>query len=640
VVEQNSPNVDRTDEITSPVTSTEPSSQHGEDRRVAREETLELRLAAIVQSSNDAIVSLDLNGIIQTWNPAAERMFGFTEAEVVGKSIAVIVAPELRDAKRDMVERLRNGEHIDHFEAVRVTKAGKRIDVSMTISPLRDPASGLVGFSGIVRDITERKQAERTIRQTEELFRLAMGNVASGVFTVDLDGTVTYVNPAAETMFGWSNHELLGKKMHDVTHYKHPDGTPFPARDCPVLQVLQEGVELREHEDTFIRKDGRFFPVVCSASPLKRENTTVGLVVGFRDDTQRREAERAVRESEERFRLMADTAPVMVWMSAQDTLCDYFNRQWLEFTGRSFEAERGNGWTDGVHPDDFGHCFEIYLQAFDKREPFRMEYRLRRYDGEYRWVLDSGVPRFNADGSLAGYIGSAIDVTDQRLARETLSNLSQKLMQAHEQECAVIASELHDDLAQQATALALRLQTLSSFLPGGMSEHVRFQELRDQAITLAKAIPALSRRLHPAVVGQLGIAAAAAALCKELSDEHNVQIDFSHDRIPPDLPKDVGFCLFRVLQEALNNAIKHSSSKKFQVSLRIGWSEIELTVNDKGIGFDPEDTSKRGLGLTSMTERLKLVEGQLSIDSKPGRGTTIYARVPLSPNMKSVEGVG
>src|SRR5262249_48192778 len=208
-------------------------------------------------------------------------------------------------------------------------------------------------------------------------------------------------------------------------------------------------------------------------------------VVGFRDDTIRREAERAVRESEERFRLIANTAPVMIWMTDPDNRCTFINQGWLEFTRRSTEEELASNWTEGIHPEDLQRCHTTYTNAVNRRELFRQEYRLRRYDGEYRWILDSGVPRFNSDGSFAGHIGSAIDVTDQKLAHEALSNLSQKLMQAHEQECAVIASELHDDLAQQATALALRLQTVAWVLPGGMSEHVRFQELCDQAITLA-----------------------------------------------------------------------------------------------------------------------------------------------------------
>jgi PAS domain S-box-containing protein len=129
---------------------------------------------------------------------------------------------------------------------------------------------------------------EKKLRESEERFRSAMNNMAEGLYMIDNRGLVTYVNPSAEEMFGWSAAELLGKKMHDVTHYKHPDGTPFPASECPGLQVLQQGIELRDHEDVFIRKDGSFFPVVFSASPLKNGGGIAGVVVCFRDDTKRR----------------------------------------------------------------------------------------------------------------------------------------------------------------------------------------------------------------------------------------------------------------------------------------------------------------------------------------------------------------
>ena len=178
---------------------------------------------------------------------------------------------------------------IKQFETVRQKKDGTQVEVLLTVSPIIDPEGRIIGASTIARDISERKHQETVQGESEERFRLAMNNVASGLYTLDLQGLVTYVNPAAETMFGWTDAELLGKKMHDVTHYKHPDSTPFPASECPGLQVLQKGIELREHEDMFIRKDGSFFPVVYSASPLKKNAQTVGIVVGFRDDTQRRE---------------------------------------------------------------------------------------------------------------------------------------------------------------------------------------------------------------------------------------------------------------------------------------------------------------------------------------------------------------
>ena len=127
-----------------------------------------------------------------------------------------------------------------------------------------------------------------------------------------------------------------------------------------------------------------------------------------------------MRESEERFRLVADTAPVLIWMSGTDKLCTYFNKPWLDFTGRSLEQELGNGWAEDVHPEDFQRCLDTYTQSFDRREKFRMEYRLRWHDGEYRWILDVGVPRFNQDRSFARYIGIGVDVIDRKQAEEAL----------------------------------------------------------------------------------------------------------------------------------------------------------------------------------------------------------------------------
>jgi len=345
-----------------------------------------------------------------------------------------------------------------------------------------------------------------------------------------------------------------------------------------------------------------------------------------------------VRESEDRFRLVANKAPVMIWMAGTDKLCTYVNQPWLEFTGRPLHAELGNGWVEGVHSEDLKRCLETYAQAFDQRRSFEMEYRIRRNDGEYRWILDTGVPRFKPDGSFAGYIGSCLDITDRKLAEEALASVGRRLIEAHEEERTWIARELHDDIGQRIALLAIELGRCDRQAPGSVVDMHEYLQLACQRVyDLGNDIQALSHHLHSSKLEYLGLVTAAKSFCHELSEQRNVRIAFKHSHIPAAIPKEISLCLFRVLQEALQNAVRHSADQDFTVEVHGTNEGINLIVSDSGIGFDWQDAmNRRGLGLISMRERLRLVKGELSIQSEPGRGTTVLARVPLGQQDHSV----
>ena len=341
-----------------------------------------------------------------------------------------------------------------------------------------------------------------------------------------------------------------------------------------------------------------------------------------------RRSESRLRESEERFRLVANTAPVMIWVSGTDRMCNYFNKPWLSFTGRSLEQELGNGWADRVHPEDLASCLKTYNEAFDKREAFEMQYRLQRYDGEYRWVLDNGLPRFNQDGSFAGYIGSCLDITERILAEQNLASMGRRLIEAHEEERTWIGRELHDDIVQRLALLAVALDRESQ--SNQPSTGTPLQEVKRHIREIADDVQALSHRLHSSKLDYLGLATAAKSFCREVSEKSKVEVVFHQSDIPTSLPKEISLCLFRVLQEALQNAVKHSGVGSFTVDLQAGADAIELKVADNGKGFDEREAfTCHGLGLISMRERLQMVNGELEVKSKPGGGTTIYARVPL-----------
>jgi len=466
-----------------------------------RAQDARFRHAAVVESSDDAIISKSLDGIIQSWNAGAERIFGYTEAEVVGQSIFILVPPELRDEEDALLDALHKGERVAHLETVRVAKDGKRVDVSLTVSPVRDSAGKLVGASKIARDITDRKRAERVLR-----------------------------------------------------------------------------------------------------------------------------------ESEERFRLVANTAPVLIWMSGKDKLCTFFNQGWLDFTGQTLEHELGEGWTSGVHPDDLEHCLREYSSSFDVRMDFEIEYRLRRHDGEFRWVADYGVPRFESDGQFCGYIGSVVDITERKSSEAALQELSGRLIHAQEEERTRIARELHDDFNQRLALLSIGLGQMWKHLPeSDRVGRVQLGEMWTRTKELSSDIHRLCHQLHSSKLDLVGLASALNGLCKEMGESYQVTVEFAERGTPSNIPKDVALCLFRAAQEALNNVIKHSGAKQARVELSSANGDLILRIKDDGMGFDPaESNSAAGIGLIGMRERLRLVGGSLSVRSAPKQGTEIIAEVPLA----------
>jgi PAS domain S-box-containing protein len=353
---------------------------------------------------------------------------------------------------------------------------------------------------------------------------------------------------------------------------------------------------------------------------------------------QLEQSQAALRESEGRFRLVVNTIPVMIWTSDADSHWTYINQAWSEFAGRAGGSQTVSAWADAMHSEDAGRSVKAYRAAFDRRVPFELEYRLRRHDGVYRWIFDQGVPRFRADGAFAGYIGSGFDVTERKLAEEALSMVSRRLIEAQEEERTRLARELHDDITQRLALVSMCLDRLTHGPAGAVELREEVGAASGQIADLVRDIQALSHRLHSSKLDLLGLTRAAAGVCAELSDLHGVAIDFQAEDGAERAPQEVSLCLFRVLQEALQNALKHSGSQQIQVSLRSGAREIELTVVDAGAGFDLREARRRGLGLTSMSERLKLVDGELSINSKPGAGTTVRARVSFDrPRSRAID---
>ena len=357
------------------------------------------------------------------------------------------------------------------------------------------------------------------------------------------------------------------------------------------------------------------------------------LVIGLLWERARKlKAEAHLRESEKRFRVMADTTPSLVWMCDPQGKITYLNERRVAFTGRDPDAGFSDLWTTYIHPDDQKNVLDVVSHALETRRPFTNEYRLRRSDGVYRWMLDVASPRVNGDRSFAGFISSGVDVTDQKLAQQALEKVSGQLIEAQENERRRIARDLHDDICQRLALLSMELdQANRSANESADVAKQRISEIRQHCAEIAGDVQSLSHELHSSRLDYLGIVAAISGFCHEFSQQHEVSIEFAHKDVPTDLPRDISLCLFRVAQEALHNAVKYSGVSQYAVELRATAEEIQLVVSDAGAGFDVEATQgSRGLGLVSMQERVHLVQGRLHVESEPGKGTKILAVVPLT----------
>ena len=372
---------------------------------------------------------------------------------------------------------------------------------------------------------------------------------------------------------------------------------------------------------------------------------------------ERGQKTKVLSESEARFRSLADTAPVLIWMSGPDKLCSFCNKSWLDFTGRSLEQEIGNGWAEGIHRNDIQRCLEIYAESFDARKPFAMEYRLRRFDGEYRWLLDNGVPRFEPDGSFLGYIGSCIDITERKQSASELQLHRQEL--AHLTRISTmgeLAASLAHELKQPLTAILTNAQAAERFLAGDAAANIaEIREILQDIINDDKRagevilrIRQLVKKEEPEFVSLNVEAVIDDVVLLAHSDAilHNVRVSLDID---PGLPPIRGE---RVeLQQVLLNLLLNSfdamtdnlaSERQIQVRAeRDGPRLLRVSVRDRGVGlsrenlnriFKPFYTTKRnglGMGLSISRSIIEAHGGKLWATNNSDCGATFFFTVPV-----------
>jgi PAS domain S-box-containing protein len=573
------------------------------------------RLAAIIQGSEDAIISKTLDGIITSWNPAAEKLFGYTENFMIGQPIMKLIPQQLRDEEPLIIERLRKGERVEHFETKRLTKSGELLDISLTISPIRNSNGVIIGASKIARNVTTQKQLDIALRESNERFRMAIESTNLGTWEYQPHtGKLSWSEECCK-IFNVPTDTVVDYQFF-VQHVVPEDAELVQTEIQKALDAAGTGqlnveYRIKRSEDgiiRWVRSQGRTY--------FNEQNQSARFIGTILDITQQKNEEQALKDSLELFQTMADNVPAMIWMSGTDKFNDYFNRTWLQFRGRTGEEESNNGWLTGVHPEDKEKCVEVYISALKDQKGFYTEYRLRRYDGQYRWIADNCVRRLSPTGEFAGFISACIDITD-------LKNMEQR-----KDDFIKMASH---ELKTPITSIKGYVQLLLSIF-----EEMNEEKLRSSLVTVKSSLTTVSKQVSK-----------LTRLISDLLDMSRIEsgkLDLNYSEFDPVLlveetVQDVRHTTSRhklvihnnfegtlqadrdriaqVMLNLLTNAIKYSpAANTIDVTISGDDNFIEVSVADYGIGIDKSEQQR-------IFERFYRVEGRNEL-TYPGFGIGLF----------------
>jgi PAS domain S-box-containing protein len=506
---------------------------------------------------------------------------------------------------------------------------------------------------GLIVQRSRLRRVERSLRDSEERMSLAAEAANLGMFVWDVARDQIWMTDKGRALFGFAPDTRLDYAT--LISRVHPEDRAI--RDAAAKHAVETRGEY-SIEYRVLLPDGTEHWIGARGRCMNIEGTNGVRLVGVSMDvTAQKQAQDALLESEARFRTMANTAPVMIWMSGTNKLCTFFNKGWLDFTGRPLERELGNGWAEGVHREDLDRCFEVYVSSFDARRPFTMEYRLQRNDGEYRWVLDSGTPRFAPDGTFLGYIGSAFDITQRKQAETEALQHHEELM--HLSRVAImgeIAGSLAHELNQPLGAIVTNAGAALRFLARDSLSSDKLREFLEdiaadgsRAGDVIRTIMGMGRKeIGARQLLQLNdVIAEVLRLTRSDALAHNCTV---LTELHPALPK-VDANLVQLQEVFLNlivnafDALKEVPIARRRVIIRTerdGDGAVRASVRDFGNGLPadkPErvfdrffSTKREGMGIGLYIARSIAVAhgGTLGAENAKGGGAQFWLRLPAS----------
>lgn len=616
-------------------------------------------------------------------NRAYAEMLGLPPGQIAGRLIAEVMGEAGFATIEPYVTRVLRGERVEYETDVPLNNVGRR-SLRVVYVPQRNPHGRVEGWVASISDVTERKRLENAIvessRHNAAMYQLTgILNRATKIeemYEAALDCIVSLLNCQRASVLLFDNggvmHFVAWRGLSEVYRSAvggHSPWSPGQAEPdaIPIADVSSAGFDARLTQ--VLEQEG--IGALCFV-PLSYQGKVIGKFMTYYDQphsfttqelelalaisrqlasaVQRKRAENSLRESETLFRTLAESAPVMIWISGADKWCTFFNTSWLQFTGRTLEQEIGKGWSDGVHPQDFERCLDIYNTSFDARHPFQIEYRRRRHDGEYRWVLDHGIPRVTDSSIFIGFIGSCLDITDRKRAEEALRDADRR----KDEFLATLAHELRNPLAPLRNGLEVLKLTQGDQARMEQARSMMVRQL-GQLVRLVDDLMDVSRIRQGKIVLQRElldvseIVDNALETCKDLIRQGGHEVVVTLPEQPVYLSGD-RLRLVQVFSNLLGNAAKYTKNGgRLWLRVENQQEQVLISVKDSGIGI-PEHMLSRifemftqvdhslekaqggvGIGLTIAKQLVEVHGGTLKAHSEgPGKGSEFVVLLPAS----------
>ena len=642
-------------------------------------ERVSARLAAIVTSSSDAIFGKDLNSIITSWNAGAEKLFGYSAEEIIGSPILRLVPSDRQHEEELIMSRIRKGESVEHYETVRMAKGEQQLDVSVTVSPIRDSGGRIVGASKVARDITWQKLAADNVRVSEIRYRRLFEAAYDGVLLLDPGSRkITDANPCTTKLLGYTRDQLVGKELFEIGLLKDETASQ------DMFRKLRQNHEVR-YEDLPLESQAGQRKEVEAVAKLYEENGHAVIQCNIRDITARKEAELLLRRSEALFAALIAQAPVGVYVVNAQFQLQQVNPKGLPVFS-SIQPLIGRDFSEILHilwpRRAAAHVIKLFRHTLKTGEPYQSpEFAEQRQDSGVDEIYVWQIKRVTLPTGEFGVVCFFDDITDRkrteaeqrRLAVLTASNeqLKQEIVQRHAVEAALtkseqhahqlleesqlmqgrlrqfahqmlqvqesqrkdISRELHDKVCQLLAGINIHLAVFAEAAaknPQGIQRSlIPMRLLVEKSL---KIVHQFARELRPASLDDLGLIPALRTYIKDFPKQKGRQIRFAAFAGVESMDNDKRTVLYRVVQEALTNVAKHAQASVVKVRIMKAPGGVCLEIADNGKAFDVSQLvsgqSGKRLGLIGMRERVEMVGGRFSVVSAPGKGTSIRAEIP------------